>query len=223
VLRTPILPIASVLVAALLLAPSSLAFDSPLSDQAVREAYFLGQRHDGSVPRLLDKYTKHLQPPKTGPYISSVAFFTPFVQLAQFSDGYIGNYSAQQARLDHPVQQEFVKVIIHIQLTDSYSRFVNNPAPRTSGSSPTLIPRPYDFWKDFRVQLFSGNQLLQPFTFQGTPDSICGRHGGSCILTGATIKIELPAESFTSDSATVQVIPPEGDSVSAEFNLITLR
>src|SRR5713101_4573657 len=54
-LRTPFRPIVSVLTAALLLTPSSFAFDSPLSDQAVREAYFLGQRHDAS---FLSKYIK---------------------------------------------------------------------------------------------------------------------------------------------------------------------
>ncbi len=45
-LRTSARPIATVLIAATLLTPSSFAFDTPLSDQAVREAYFLGQRHD---------------------------------------------------------------------------------------------------------------------------------------------------------------------------------
>jgi hypothetical protein len=47
----------SVLLAALLASPASFAFNSPLSDEAIREAYFLGQRHDGSFARLLDKYS----------------------------------------------------------------------------------------------------------------------------------------------------------------------
>jgi hypothetical protein len=203
--------------------PPACAFDTILSDESIREAYFFGQRHDGTVPRLLDKYTRHLPPPHTGPYISSVAFFTPFVQLALFSDGYIGNYSAQRARLDHQGQQDFVKIFIHIQLTASYGRFIENPAPGTTASSPPLIRRPYDFWKDFRVQVSSGNQLLQPASLQGKAESACGRRGGSCILTGAVIEIELPAESFSSDSATILVAPPEGDPVSVEFDLASLR
>lgn len=201
----------------------ALAFDTILSDESIREAYFLGQRHDGTVPRLLDKYTRHLPPPHSGPHISSVAFFTSFVQLALFSDGYIGNYSAQQARLDHRGHQDFVKIFIHIQLTDSYGRFMENPAHGTSASSPSLIRRPYDFWKDFRVQVFGDHQLLQPSSFQGTAESACGRRGSPCILTGATIEIELPAETFSSDSATILVAPPEGDPVSVEFDLTSLR
>lgn len=206
-----------------LASPPASAFDTILSDESIREAYFLGQRHDGTVLRLLDKYTRRLPPPHSGPYISSIAFFTPFVQLVLFSDGYIGNYSAQKARLDHQGQQDDVKIFIHVQLTASYGRFIENPAHGTSASSPPLIRRPYDFWKDFRILVSSGNQLLQPASFQGKAESACGRRGGSCILTGAMIEIQLPAESFNSDSATILVAPPEGDPVSVEFDLTSLR
>ncbi|GAC1668685.1 MAG: hypothetical protein NVS9B4_24650 [Candidatus Acidiferrum sp.] len=90
-------PCLSILTAALLASPASFAFQSPLSEESIREAYFLGQRHDQSLPRFLEKYISHLPAPKTGPHISSIAFFTPFAQLAQGSARYIGNYSAQQA------------------------------------------------------------------------------------------------------------------------------
>jgi hypothetical protein len=100
---------------------------------------------------------------------------------------------------------------------------MENPAHGTSASSPSLIRRPYDFWKDFRVQVSSDHQFLQPSSFQGTAESACGRRGSPCILTGATIEIELPAETFSSDSATILVAPPEGDPVSVEFDLTSLR
>jgi hypothetical protein len=99
-LHTPVRSITSVFVAALLLAPSLFAFDSPLSDQAVREAYFLGQRHDESMATLLNKYTKLLPPPDAGPHISSVTFLTPFALLVQQASQRV-NYSAQQAAKEH--------------------------------------------------------------------------------------------------------------------------
>jgi hypothetical protein len=71
-----------------------------LSDTAVREAYFLGQRHDESLTKFLNKYTVFPPPPKVGPYISSVAFFTPYAQVVQLSDRHASGYSAQQAQLD---------------------------------------------------------------------------------------------------------------------------
>src|SRR5260370_31021833 len=71
--------------------------NTPLSDQTIREAYFLRQRHDATFPSILGKYIKNLPPPKSGPYISSVTFLTPFIQLVEYSDGYIGSHSAQKA------------------------------------------------------------------------------------------------------------------------------
>jgi hypothetical protein len=64
-------------VTALLVFPFPAAgFDATLSDTAVREAYFMGQRHDETMARFLDSYDKHLARPKSGPYVSSVAFLT---------------------------------------------------------------------------------------------------------------------------------------------------
>src|ERR1700720_2359502 len=92
------------------------AFQSPLSDESVREAYFLGQRHDGSLEGLVERSTRRFPAPKTGPYISSVMFVTPFVKAAQLSNNYTGNYSAQQAELDHrQAGKEIVKVTVKIQ------------------------------------------------------------------------------------------------------------
>src|SRR5260370_39141465 len=87
------------------------AINTPLSDEAVREAYFLGQRHDGSYPSLMGNYIKRPPAPKSGPHIFSITFLTPFIQLVANSDRFIGNSSAQQARLDHRGQAEFVRII----------------------------------------------------------------------------------------------------------------
>src|SRR5713226_7354066 len=178
-------PIAVVLVAAMLLTPSAFAFDTPLSDEAVREAYFLGQRHDAS---LLGKYIKLLPPPKTGPHISSITFLTPFAKLTQFSSNHVGNYSAQQALLDYRSHNESVKITVEIYLTNSYGALISNPDASRSRSSPALIPRSNDFWKDFRVQVYDGDKILSP-----------------------------------SDSAVIQVTPPDGDPVSLDFDLARLR
>jgi hypothetical protein len=208
--------------AALLVALPTAAFQSPLSDESIRDAYFLGQRHDGTFPSILGKYIKLRPLPKSGPHISSVTFLTPFIQLVEYSDGYIGNYNAQKALLDHRGQEEFVLIFVQIQLTDSYGRLIPPPPNWRSRSPAGLVPRPADFWRDFQVQIYDGSQLRSPSDFHGHTTYGCGRHG-SCIMTGATLELDFPAEAFTSDSATVQVIPPEGDPVSVDFNLIRLR
>lgn len=209
--------------AGLLFVPFSSALESPLSEQLVREAYFLGQRHDGTYGRLLGKYMKFLPVPKTGPYISSVTFSTPFLQMVAYADKYVGNYSAQQAQIDYRSRgEEVVRVSVEIQLTESYGQVIAAAGNSGSKSSTAFTPRPHDFWKDFEVRIHNGSQLLTPADSNGHANSRCGRRG-PCVLTGATLEFDFPASAFTGNSATIDVAPPEGSPVSADFDLSALR
>lgn len=208
--------------AALLLSQPLFAFDSPLSDEAVREAYFLGQRtQDDAYARALAKYTKLLPAPDTGPQISAITFFTPFALLVQSASQRI-NYSAQQAELDHRNQKETVKVIVVIRFTASYPPFIPRPTGTRSDSPQGFMPRPYNFWKDFDVQAGVDGKEVLPFSYSGEPDLVCAEDGG-CTFIGATITLEFLANAFPSDSANILITPPEGDPVSVDFDLTSLR
>jgi hypothetical protein len=220
-LRTPVRSISSILVAALLLSPSSFAFDTSLSDQTVREAYFLGQRHDESMARLLSRYTRYLPPPESGPHIFSVAFLTPFALLVRQSSRTIGS-SAQQAEKDHRVDDEIVVIRVEILLTQSYGSLIAAPTSSRSGSPLGYRFRSPGFWRDFSIHVFDGENALTPVAFSGEPNYLCAGEGG-CVLTGATIHLQFPAGLFTSDSANIQVLPPEGPEVSVAFDLTRLR
>jgi hypothetical protein len=213
----------SILLAALLASSASFAFQSPLSDEAVRQAYFLGQRHDASFARLLDKYSKHLPAPKSGPYIRSITFLTPFAQLVHYSDAFVGNYSAQQAALDHSAHPETVEITVEILLTDSYGPIIARPASPRSDRPQTYQLRSHDFWKDFQVQVFEGDESRAPGHFTGEPNVQCSRYGDNCNLIGATLHLEFPATAFNSDSASIHVILPEGPDVRVDFDLTALR
>src|SRR5713101_8892218 len=215
-------PSLAMFTAALLLVQPVFAFQSPLSDQSVREAYFLGQRRDDTMATFLNKYTKFLPPPKTGPDIASVTFFTPFAVLVQQSTQRTSGYSAQQAALDHRDQPEFVRIVVQIQLTDSYGAYIVRPTGSRSGSPTGFVPRPYDFWKDFDVQVSSDDKKLRPFSSSGQPNFLCSEDGG-CLLVGATLWFDFYAEDFASGSATIDVNPPEGDPLSLDFDLTHLR
>jgi hypothetical protein len=214
----------AIVAALVILVQPIFAFQSPLSEESVREAYFLGQRHDGSLEGLVEKSTQRFAAPKNGPYISSVRFVTPFVSAAQLSSSYVGNYSAQQADLDHrQAGKEIVRITVEIQLTEAYGQFIA-PAKANSRSSSAsvLIPRPPDFWRDFRVQIFNGDQALSNSVYHGSSNYSCGDYG-SYILTGATLTFEFPADVFSDDAASVRVDPPEGEPVIADFDLGRLR
>jgi hypothetical protein len=212
----------AVVAALVLLAQPIFAFQSPLSDESVREAYFLGQRHDGSFERLLEKSTRQFPAPKNGPYISSVMFVTPFLSAAKLSNNHIGNYSAQQAELDYrEAGKDNIKITVEIQLTESYGQFIA-PAKTNSRSASALIPRPHDFWRDFRVRIFDGDRELSDAVSSGHSNHSCGKYG-PCVLTGATLTFEFPADAFSADTASITVDPPEGQPVAADFDLSRLR
>jgi hypothetical protein len=213
---------AVITVIALLPIQPLFAFDSPLSEQAVREAYFLGQRRDDTMARALDKYTLYLDPPEIGPDIASVTFFTPFALAVRSSSQHASGYSAQQAQIDHRAQKETVKIIVEILLTKSYSNVIVRPTDSRSDSPSGFAPRPYDFWKNFDVQATVADKPVHPFTSSGEPNTTCS-NDGTCNLTGATIALEFLAEDFQSPTATILVTPPEGDPVQVDFDLTSLR
>src|ERR1700736_3907292 len=170
---------------ALLLSFNFFAYDTPLSDEAIREAYFLGQRHDQTLVSFLDRYSRYFPIPKTGPHISSITFLTPYAAFAESSSHHIGAYSAQEALLDYRARPETIKIIVEIHLTTSYGQFLS---PSEAPASSDLTPRPHDFWKDFEIQVSAGNRALAPATLHGYPTSVCGRGSqGDCSLTGARL------------------------------------
>ena len=212
---------ASLACAALLFIQPLSAFDTPLSDTAVREAYFLGQRHDDSLGKLVDKYVLYLQPPKTGPYIQSVSFLTPYVLTALYSSQQASIYSAQQAQLDHLKNPEVVQVTVQILLTESFAAYSAAATGPDSHSPKGVFVRPSDFWLDFRLRTFQKDQLVIPSNANGHPLFQCSDAG--CVLSGATLTFEYPAASFTESSATIQIDPPEGDPVVVDFDLTSFR
>jgi hypothetical protein len=202
-----------------------LAFQTPLSDTAVREAYFLGQRHDQSVSDFFAKYAKTIPAPPYGPYISTIRFLTPYAQVVSLSGNKSAGYSAQQAERDHHADAETVVVSVDIYLTDSYGPFLAAPTDSRSGSRVGLTPRSSDFWRDFDVSVSSGvssdSRSLSPQDTSGQPIYNCSEYG--CSLVGATITLTFAAAKFPSDSVTVNVVPPEGDEVNLDFDLTSFR
>lgn len=214
---------AAAVAAGLLLPPSGFSYDTHLSDEMVREAYFLAQHHDKSLSDFFEKYNKHLPAPESGPQISSVTFLSPFAQLVQNVMQRSTGYSAQQAELDHRNQDEIVVIIIQIQLTASYGPLIVVPKDTGSGSSTRFAFRPYDFWKDFMVQVLNKDKAIKPLSSSGDSVVSCPDASSSCELSGATLRYEFSAQAFPSETAVIRVTPPEGDPVSVEFDLSSLR
>ncbi len=87
--------IGAVLLAASI-AISASAYDSPLTESSIRDAYFLGTRTDGLNFDLVAKYARLIPSLKQGNCTSDLRIETPFLQVAIHARE-VPNYSAQDA------------------------------------------------------------------------------------------------------------------------------
>jgi hypothetical protein len=143
----------SALILSLLLIPCASGFDVPLSQEAVRDAYFLGQHNDQSTLSFFSQYVKTLSAPKKGAYISEVEIYTPYSQIIEHSRRLSGAYSAQQAELDYRHSHNKLYVRIRINFTDTYGALeLYRSAKGDKELSGKDEPLP-DFYRDFRVGL----------------------------------------------------------------------
>src|SRR6266436_1865010 len=217
------------LFAALLLHPQQVAaFEIPLSDIAVREAYFLGQRNDQKTADFLKLYTRSLPLPDKGPYVSEIHLLTPYAQVVTNSSQHSTGYSAQQAAADYHGRGDTFLLQVRIEFTATYTY---DDAVRTAGDTASELNRhldPEDFWQAFRFTLSQNDQYFEPRDIRSDPvygSSSPGDRGAT--LRGTIVWLEFEASAFEAEpeSAPVQVevVPPTANHVLAKFGLAMLR
>jgi hypothetical protein len=143
----------SALTVSLLLIPCAFAFDTPLSPEAIREAYFLGQHNDQSTLSFFNPYIRVLPKPDKGAYIAEVEVYTPYLQIVEASRRRSMGYSAQQAEQDYRHHHDKLYVRVRIDFTDSYGAlelYRSAKADREHSAADQPLP---DFYRDFRVGL----------------------------------------------------------------------
>ena len=136
----------------LLLSPTAFAFDTPLSQEAVRDAYFLGQHNDQSTLSFFSRYVRTLHAPYKGPHIAEVEIYTPYTQIIETSRRRSMGYSAQQAELDYRHSHDKIYIRVRIDFTDTYGLELYRSAKGDKQLSGRDEPLP-DFYRDFRVGL----------------------------------------------------------------------
>ena len=203
----------AILAAALLVTSIASACEVPLSDEAVREAYFLGQRHDETSARFLETYRLYFPVPKSGPHVFVVEVFTPYALAVQSSSHHSLGYSAQQAKLDYRARGDSLRVGVYVRYTSTYGPGFPYSPVRTSG------------WKDFQVRLTLNGKTLESRSvrYEGTLMGTGGGKGAGSRPTGFIVWQEYPAPNPTSTDATVEVDTPDGQHVVASFDLSRLR
>ncbi len=207
--------------AVLLLGSPLFAYETPLSEKTVREAYFLGQHHDASTEAALKPYQHHLPEPKTGPYISEIRVMTPYAQVVEASSAHSAGYSAQQAAADYHSHPDTIVVRFHIEFTPTYGYIESSRDRADLAAEKGISIRTEDFWQAFNAGLSQNDQWIEPLNREGEP--IYSQGPDNSQLVGAYIWVTYDAHDVASDPVTAEIFTPDGQHVTSTFDLSVLR
>jgi hypothetical protein len=209
-MRTRARPVLLILLLAAMTAQPMLAFEYPLSSEAIREAYFLGRGNPDKKNAFFEKYRHNLPVPESGPHVSLIEVETPFACLVDEINSGSPNDHAQEAERKYLGKPGHFRVHVDIYFTPSY------PGPAFNDIAPVGV------WEDFKVHLKQEAEI--------EPQSIHGQliysyddsdQGG---IVGATIETDYEVEKIDSGSiTTVEVDTPAGQNVETAFPLNGLR
>jgi hypothetical protein len=207
-------PVIASFMAILLLSPVSSSFNFPLSDQAVREAYFLGQHHDEKLEQFFQAYRHYLHTPQSGPDVHMIELLTPYALAVDVSRKHAPGYSAQQAQQDYLDHGNILRLAVYVRYTPSYGAGANS-AP-SNRNSPT--------WKDFQFRLTQSGQTIKSrgIRYEATQIGGGGKAGGPR-RTGFVAYIEYNAQNVASADASAEIDTPDGQHLVSSFDLASLR
>lgn len=211
--------LAALFLSALLSRPV-FAYDSLLQPESIRDAYFLGRRHDENTAAFLAKYLKRLPLPEKGPHVSEIALYTPYAQVVLNSWRNASIYSAQQAEQDYRTNGDAIRVRVMIEFTPTFNttQGIKMSADKDATGNQGLVRRTKDFWREFQYELRQKEKSVNPRSVEGKP--IYSDDDG---ITGAEVLLLYDAVDVASEDTTFDVYTPDDHHVIAKFNLAELR
>jgi hypothetical protein len=183
---------------ALVLAHAVLAYDFPLSAESIREAYAIGQRHDGG---FLARYKRSIPSlkEKEGGCISDVRVETPFLQVVSFAEN-APNYSMQDA-----AKQFYDKPLpFRIYLDICYM-----PSAPPPGS--------------IEINIFQNKKAIVPVTDNRSPYIPVVDVGWTLPPNGEQVQLEFLPDKISSSTLTIQIDTPDDQHAEVELDLTRLR
>jgi hypothetical protein len=201
-------------IAFLLFAVPAFAFDYPLSETAIRDAFLTGNGNRNS--ELFVKYIHNFSAPDSGPYVASVRLETPFEQVAQ-RGATASNYHAQEAEQEFLGKRMPFRVSVEIQFTPTYPEFQNR---ESNGAYSLLQPIP-DYQNDFQIDVSQDNTIapLASHAYVASSNFSNTIWG----IQGIVLEQEFDPQKIDSSDLTVEVHTPDGQDVATTFDLSQLR
>ncbi|HXO88416.1 MAG TPA: hypothetical protein VN885_07170 [Candidatus Acidoferrales bacterium] len=195
----------SILLLGIVVAQPVAAYEYPLSSTAIRDAYFLGSGDPVKLGNFLEQYAKHYPVAKSGQYVASIRFETPYYIIAE----YVSQASALASYHAPDAEQEFlgkpglcrVRVEIYYGISSTYTG-------------------PYQ--TNYNIQLKQHDKEI-PIKRTWTEGMVSTDNFGPTI-PGVYLTAEYSADDVDSEApATVEVLAPDGNNVTETFALDSLR
>jgi len=203
-------PIFLAALAALALSASTLpAYIDHLSEAEVIEAYTFAQRHDQDLVKFFRTYEKSFPNARSGTWVSSIAIRTPFCSVVQNAFEKGSTYPMSRAREDYAAKPYGFAAIVSISTPFA--------APWTANELADPKGR---FWRQFDVEL-SQNHRIAPGNSTARPLFSVG--GDNAAIVGAELRLEYDVRDIASTMIQIRVTGPGTQSVTADFDLDTLR
>ena len=212
----------------LLLHPAAaLAYDVVLAPAALHEAYILGQRNDQVTASFLTPYVKQLADAQANsPRIAEIQILTPFAQIVDLSRRFTSGYSEQQALHEYHERGTMVIVRIVLMLPAAFPKPDSEASPTGEIQAPSPSNsdlKPENFWQNFRFETRQRGKVIPTRSIRNKPVYSTPTKDTPAVLDGATVWLEYDAKDLASEETVVQVLTPEGKTISATFDLAKLR
>ncbi len=219
--RSAVRFVACFLAAMGILSQPAFAYEVPLSEHSVREAYFLGQRRDEKMSQFLKDYSKALPLPKTGPHVSEITLLTPYAQVVELSQENSAGYSAQQAARDYRKRGDTVRLRVRLLFTATYTSMDALDSARRARGPEDPEFGVNQFWRAFRFMLRQREESIPGAFLRDEPIYSASRSFPG--LTGTNVYFDYLASKVKPEEVEVEVSTPGGQRVVAKFDLAKLR
>jgi hypothetical protein len=179
------------------LAIPACAYDVPLTESSIRDAYFLGTRTDGLNFDLIAKYARFVPDFKQGNCTSDIRIETPFLQVAKHARE-VPNYSAQDAFKEY------------------------SGKPMTFLLYLDICYEPHAPSNAVKFKIIQAKRVLTPLSIESTPYSEATDFG-YLPPNGEQIVLEFIPSKIDSSDLTIIIDTPNGRHVSTDFDLQSIR
>jgi hypothetical protein len=196
----------TVFIALLFATQTVSAYHYPLHSEAIRDAYFLGERNNFQTTDCLLEYVHSFTEPQTGRYfVSQISIATPYQQIVLRGQQNTPGDSEVQTETD--LQTHALKFIVRVRIEWN---------AEYSGGSKSAARTPWEFPGGSIVRVAQESDI-KPVDVHY--ESIYGRNAPM----GEMVELEYDPAQIDSAPLRISVHKPDGHVVETEFNMTKLQ